>query len=191
MTATTLTVETEPESEPVTVAEAKRHLRIMSSDFDAEIEGVVTAAREWCENHISRTLREDVTRLQCYSQWPRSPFELPWPPLRSVTSIEYYDADDANQTLDESNYRVLLSTENVACVEWDADATLPDHATRKDAVRVTYVTGYEEAKIPIKAKQAILLYASVIWGDMSGRDLASAERAAKSLIDACGWGKYA
>lgn len=46
---------TEPASNPVTLAEAKLHLRIDSSDDDALIGNLITAATRWAEDYCDRT----------------------------------------------------------------------------------------------------------------------------------------
>lgn len=189
--STALTVDVAPEDEPVSVEEAKRHLRILSDDFNGEVLDALAAAREWCESRINRTLRSSVTRTAAYSGWPRDPIRLPWPPLLSVVSVKYYDAEDADQTLAAANYRVHLSTDGLGHVEYDEDVTLPDVASRDDAVRIQFTTGYADGAIPPKAKQAILMKTAVLWGDMTGRDLGYTEKAANSLLDACDWGSYA
>lgn len=192
MSVDTITVDEAPETEPVSVAEAKRHLRILSPDIeDSEVLDTLTAAREWCENYTSRSLREDVTRTARYSTWPCSPIVLPYPPLRSIVSVKYYDTADADQTLDPSNYQVHLSTESLGYLAWDADVTLPGLSSRDDSVRIQFKSGYAVGTFPAKAKQAILLATTMFWGDGSGRDLQYAERASRLLLDACDWGSYA
>ena len=50
-----LTRQTPPAVEPVTVAEAKAHLRVDISDDDTYIGTLITAAREWCEEYLDRS----------------------------------------------------------------------------------------------------------------------------------------
>lgn len=192
MTSGTITVDVAPESEPISVAEAKRHLRILSPDIeDSEVLIALTAAREWCESHVARTLRDEVTRTVSFRQWPSAPLYLGYPPLLSIVSVKYYDEAAVDQTLASSNYRAVVSENIQGYLEWVADATLPSIATRDDAVRIQFKAGYSGGLVPAKAKQAILLMLSTFWGDMSGRDLAAAERSALMLLNACDWGSYA
>ena len=52
---------TEPANNPVTLAEAKLHLRIDNADEDALISNLVTAATRWAEDYCDRTF--------CHTQW--------------------------------------------------------------------------------------------------------------------------
>lgn len=42
--------------EPVTLDEAKKHLRVEFNDDDALIEGLIVAARQWAEDFLNRSL---------------------------------------------------------------------------------------------------------------------------------------
>ena len=55
---------TEPTVNPVTLSEAKAHLRIDSDAEDALISSLVTAATRWAEDYCDRTW--------CYTQWQMS-----------------------------------------------------------------------------------------------------------------------
>jgi len=54
-----------PEFEPVTLAEAKRHLRMFDSntDEDDDVTGLIQGAREWVEDYTGRILVEQEWRL--------------------------------------------------------------------------------------------------------------------------------
>lgn len=52
---------TQPVVEPVTLAEAKLHLRIDSEDDDALITALISSATRWAEDYCDRTF--------CYTQW--------------------------------------------------------------------------------------------------------------------------
>lgn len=45
-------------TEPITLAEAKNHLRVMYDDEDAYIETLITAARQYAENYQNRVYVE-------------------------------------------------------------------------------------------------------------------------------------
>jgi hypothetical protein len=51
----------EPASNPVTLAEAKLHLRIDNTDDDTLIANLITAATRWAEDYCDRTF--------CHTQW--------------------------------------------------------------------------------------------------------------------------
>src|SRR5512139_2523227 len=90
---------TSPTKEPVTLSQAKAHLRVDASDDDALIESLITVAREHVENITRRAL---FTQKWDYSLkgWPCSDaFKLPFGNLFSVTSVKWKDDDGTETTL--------------------------------------------------------------------------------------------
>lgn len=138
---------TPPQSEPVTLAAAKDHLRFDGNEQDTTIQALITAAREHSERYLGHAIGEQTIELSM--QWFPQSIELPRPPIQSITSIKYEDADGTTQTLDASEYHladyVVVSTNG----NWPATAHYPD------SVRVEYVAGYSVCPEPIK--QAMLL----------------------------------
>ena len=100
---------TEPAIEPVTLAEAKAHLRVDISDDDALISAIIKSAREFCEEYLDRSL--------VYTQWTMRMDAIPWeivlprPPVAqagttTATVVTYTLETQATATLDTSTYRV-------------------------------------------------------------------------------------
>ena len=118
-----LTLVTPPPVEPVTLEEARQHLRLdadgspASHPDDDLVNGLIQAAREWAESYTRRAFVEQTWKLTLnrfpQAKWevPRGwqnerqqPIELPLPPLRSVASVTYTDSDGASQTWDSSKW---------------------------------------------------------------------------------------
>jgi uncharacterized phiE125 gp8 family phage protein len=152
-------VTTAPVLEPVTTAEAKAHLRVDGSDDDTYIGTLITAAREFCEAYTRRAFITQTITMYL-PQFPLTRvIELPKPQLQSVTSLKYYDEDDAQQTWSSSNYRVD-ATGYVGRVTLKEGISWPDTITdRQDCVQIAYVAGYGTAQstVPTAIKQAMLL----------------------------------
>lgn len=175
-----LTITSAPVEELLGTEEAKRHLRILSGDLDDEVASKVREVRDDCERETQRTFRTAVTRVWTHEEWWCGELVMPWPPLLGVTSITYYDEDNASQTLSAGNYHVQLSTDGFGRIVWATDADLPDVYERPDAISVTFTTGYANAAaVPPCAMLAMKTRLSQAWGD--GDDRAS-ERATKSLL---------
>jgi hypothetical protein len=69
---------------------------------------------------------------------------LPRPPLQSVVSITYYDENNAQQTLDPSQYLVDIYSEP-GRITPAPDTTWPATKRRANSVEITFVCGYGDA----------------------------------------------
>lgn len=176
---------------PVTLEEAKTHLRLLSDDLDIEVNVLLEAAVEYCESVCGRSLRVSQTLTQKYDGWPCSPVRFDRQPVTAVSSVTYYDADDASQTVSSSNYRLLVSSEAAAVLEFDADFTRPTLSDRADAVTVTYTAGYASLDVvPARAKAAVNLKLAELFGNLDERMLPANERSIVSLLGTLDWGCY-
>ncbi len=186
-----LTITAAPSDELLSVEEAKRHLSLMSSDLDDEIASLIRVARDDAERDTQRTLRGTVTRLLTQSSWWCSSQVLSWPPLIAVSSVTYYDADNASQTLLSSNYHVELSTEGFGRIIWTSTATIPVVYDRPDAISITFTTGYATATaMPPTAMQGIKVRLTEFWNRESEGGIKAAVESSKRLlykVDATGY----
>lgn len=157
-TATPTPILVNASAEPVSLAEAKAHLRVDINDDDALIASLVTAAREWFERATDRQLCNATWRIKLPGFMPC--IELPWPPLVSVSSITYLDVAGDEQTLDPSTYTVVTgSTPGYVELAWSQ--TYPVTYTHPEAVTITYVGGHGDMSgVPELAKQGIKLLLS-------------------------------
>ncbi len=155
---------TAPIAEPVTLEEAKLHMRIDITDDDALVSAMVTAARQWCESFRRQSF---VTQTWAYTadEWPDGDvIELHLSPVQSVTSIVYVDEAGASATVDAGDYIVDVMSEP-GRLALKSSASWPSVTLRElNGVTVTYVTGYGlAAAVPVVIKQAILLLAAHLY----------------------------
>jgi uncharacterized phiE125 gp8 family phage protein len=170
--------------EPFDSEEALTHLREGDGQHAGEVMRLVAVAREYCERQTNRTLLVSRTRVLKLDGWPCDGFAFPWPPLKSITSITYYDEDGVSQTLSAGNYHVELSTDGKGKLYWDDDADLPSLDVRPDAVTITFVCGYEDkASIPRPAVHAIKTKLTELWADGTEGELKAAERCTDRLLN--------
>jgi len=165
-----LALVTPPASLPVSVAEAKRHLRVVTTLDDDLIAALVAAATGRVQTVTGRQLIQCTYELSLNQTPSGSVLYLPRPPLASVTAITYLDTAGVEQTWSSSNYQVR-----------DADPVTnssPDGfvgpgyivpapgvswpSTITDTIRVfrvQFVAGYgtSGATVPAALKHAILL----------------------------------
>src|SRR5690349_16359269 len=89
-----LSLITPPVGEPVTLADAKAHLKIDTSDDDALIGQLITAARARVEWHTGRALMTQSWILWL-DRWPDDGIvAIPLAPLAAVTAVTLYGRDD-------------------------------------------------------------------------------------------------
>jgi uncharacterized phiE125 gp8 family phage protein len=151
---------TAPTLEPITLAEAKAHLRVVSADEDALISSLVLAARERAEIYTERALLQQTWEVSL-DVFPTGDIRLPLLPLLSVVSVKYYDTDGVEQTLDVSEYYEDAKSKPARIVPV---SNWPATKDRPNAVTITIEAGYGETadKVPQVIKQALLL----MVGDM-------------------------
>lgn len=169
---------TAPQDDPVSLEEAKAHLREESDDFDAQIEAFIEAATEEAEGFQGRALIDQTWDLYL-DVWPEAVWEglrrvyairIPKPPLIEVVGVFYLDSAGVEQTLDPSLYTVDTANEPGRVVlksgSWP---TLPDLSA---AVRVRFRAGYLDqtvspavANVPATTRAAILLIVGSLYAN--------------------------
>lgn len=148
-----------PAVEPLSLDEAKLHLRVDIGDDNELITALIVAARQYVEGATNRALISQTWRLSL-DYWPYANcIRLPKPPLQSVTSLVYLDEDGNQTTWDASNYIVDTDSEPGRLVLAD-DASWPSLTLYpSNPIRVTYVAGYgdEGSDVPEHLRLALKL----------------------------------
>lgn len=165
--------ESGPSSEPVTLAEAKLHLRVDGADEDALIGVFITAARESAEQELGRSIIATTWALTL-DAFPTS-IRLPMPRATAVTRIDYLDADGVAQVMNPVGYQLIAASEFEAWIEPAYGYAWPATRQQPEAVKVTYVAGWTNAAaVPAAIKSWMLL----AIGDMYANRERSAEKPA-------------
>lgn len=128
----------EPEQEPFTLDEVKAHLRVSHADEDAVITLLIRAVRRAAEEWLGRALVEQTFEL-VLDAFPCREIRMPRPPLLTIESIKYDDADGNEQTLDVADYDVDTASQPGWVVPTD---TWPSTITAINAVRIRFTAGY-------------------------------------------------
>ncbi len=176
-----LTLITPPSAEPVSLDEAKTHLRQDVSSDDGLIAGLITAAREWCETSTGRSLLTQAWRLTLdvfpgghasiwwggWSDWAQGgPIRLPRAaPLQVVSSVQYVDGSGATQTVATTEYQVVSDREPALIVpSWSK--VWPVTRLQPASVTVTYTAGWTDASlVPASIKAALRLVVGWLYRD--------------------------
>lgn len=169
-----LSLVTGPTVEPVTLAEAKAHCRVVIAEDDALLSGYIQAARERVEAETRRAIITQTWDQKFDFDWPRylgEPDEnhrrcweigitLQRPPLQSVTSISYVDTQGATQTLAADQYQVVKRNgqSGDGLIVPAYGVTWPQVRDIPDAITVRFVAGYGGLEsVPGRVRQAMLL----------------------------------
>lgn len=149
-----------PSIEPVTLAEAKEHLKITEADDDATVMAYITVARERCEQYQSRAYIQTGFNLWLRS-FPRFGREIiiPRSPLIAVASVSFFTPDDAETVVDASVYNVDEVT-IPGRIRLAENATWPTATLRTvKGVKVVFTAGHglTADDVPARMRHAIKL----------------------------------
>ena len=152
--------------QPVSLAEAKLHLRVDTDADDALITALIIAAADDAEHLMGRAVLPQTWQLTldsfgvsagiCTST---SEIVLQKPPISAISNVKYLQASDGVlTTLSPSAYVLATASDYTARLvpaygtSWPATRALPE------AVRITFVTGYaDSASVPEPIKAWIKL----------------------------------
>ncbi|AMU86674.1 head-tail connector protein [Dehalococcoides mccartyi] len=146
---------TPPASEPVSLSEAKLHLRVDTSADDTYISNLITAARQYLESVALQKTLGTQTLEYVLSQFPCGEIQIPRPPLQSITSIKYTDSEGVEHTIDSGDYIVNTDCSPGLVVpaygsDWPSNSLIPS-----GGIRIRYQAGY--TTVPEMFKHAIKL----------------------------------
>jgi uncharacterized phiE125 gp8 family phage protein len=185
---------TEPVVEPVSVAEAKNHLRIDSdfTDDDLYIQSLITAARHYVENHVDRTLLRTQLQMKL-DYFPVWDLPLPRPPVMSdPVVVQYVSSDSSLVTF--TNFRTDRdATPAVIRPQWNG--TWPTVRGAENDVVISWWAGYGTtgANVPVPARHAMLLILSHWYRNreaISENRFAPVPMSAETLLGTVNWGQY-
>ena len=148
---------TAPTSEPITLVEAKAHLRIDIGEDDGYIEDIlIPAARLAVEAFTRRQLFTATYDLYLDSFPGSGEIRLPRPPLASITNIKYLDADGDEQTEAATVYTADTYSEPGRIYlaygqSWSATRGV------RNSVYVRFVCGYTTVPAHLKHATAMLV----------------------------------
>lgn len=152
-----LVITSAPAVEPISLAEAKVHLRVDTGDEDALIEQLIATARMFVERALGLAL---ITQTWSYfiDSWPRSfTVALPLAPIQAVSAVKLHDADGGATTLDVESYAVDVLSQPARIV---LNGAMPAIAPRAlNAFEVSLLAGYgdEPDDVPATLRHALLL----------------------------------
>lgn len=170
---------------PVSLTEAKLHLKVDITTDDTLITNLIVAATQVSEEYTNRFFIDTVVNQTCSDFKELS--ELFKSKVSAVTHVKYYDSNNAQQVWASSNY--VVNKEYEPCqINLVVDKSFPNIADRIDAVECRYTVGYGTASdVPDVIKQAILLTLGNWYENrmsvITGRTTTEMPMSAKFLLD--------
>jgi len=143
---------------PVSVIEARKHLRVDLDDDDVEIYNLIARATEYAESYTGRVFTDAVWTRYIDNGWP-GVIVVDRRPLVSIDTVKYIDTTGSQQTLAASQYRTDLIAGRITPaygVSW------PSVRSITNTIEVAYTAGYGTTASPVGVvpediKHAILL----------------------------------
>ena len=152
---------------PVSVADAKAHLRVVDTTEDDDYIGaLIDAATTWCEDYCYRTFA-DKTYTVAFDDFFGTRIELPRPPVRlnataasATVTISYVDTGGATQTLtwaQSGTQGFRLDFDHVPALIYPTYLNVwPSVRVDDKSLQITYLAGYGgAANVPKPAVHAI------------------------------------
>ena len=170
-----------PASEPVTLAEAKAHLRVTHVEEDALIGALITSARRVAEAKTGLCLIAQGWTV-FHDSWPEDGLiTLPLWPLRAVAELAVFGEEDTKAVIEPSHYVADLASRPARLMlrgsrQWQR----PGRALNGIAMTVEAGFGPVPGDVPPPLRQAVLMLVAH-WYAHRGDEAAPA---APSAVDA-------
>lgn len=148
---------TPPAVEPVTLSEAKAHLRVEHDADDAVIPDMITAARSWIEDLTGTALITQTWRMSV-DAWPETTITLAPTPLQSVSSVKVFALDGNSTTISSSAYDLLSVGRNARLLR-TSGAVWPAPTRTRGGIEIEFIAGYGDgaSDVPRVLRQALLM----------------------------------
>lgn len=180
-----LTIVTKPTIEPVTLTEAREHLRIDALDEDGLILSFIEAATDYCEELQNRAYIDQTWDLTL-DVFPNGDIiNIPLPPLQAVSSVTYYGTGGTSNTMTTTSY--IVDTKNEpGRLSLAYNEVWPNETLRPvNGVVIKFVAGYGSvaAAVPTMAKQAIKLLIGHMFEHRENTEIKVLEKIPDGVFD--------
>ena len=177
----------QPLAEPVTVAEAKQHLRVDGTDEDTYIEMLIKVARQMCEVYSGLSFLTQQREIKL-DRFPCGNISLPYGPVQSIDDFVYFDGDDSSQTMTEGDDYTKDFNYQPARIQ--KVNSWPTVYNKMSSVIISYTAGYandDHDPLPDVIKSAILLQVGTLYenrqNDIVGATVNAVNSNSEFLLD--------
>ncbi|MBO0134552.1 head-tail connector protein [Agrobacterium burrii] len=150
-----------PQTEPLTLAEVKAHLRLDSGDEDALLTTLIRTAREHLERTTGLCLLRQTWRLYL-DRWPQTGVILIGKgPVQTIETILVFGSDGRETNITAAD-KLLDGTARPARL-WLRDPLTPGRAM--NGIEIDFIAGYGEAgtDVPDALKRAMLMHVAQMF----------------------------
>jgi uncharacterized phiE125 gp8 family phage protein len=165
-----LKLKTAPTVEPISLDEAKLHLKVDGADDNALITALITTARQLAERETGRAF---ITQTwQMYLDAAPAEIEIPKPPLQSVTAITVIDDEGAETVVSDTLYDVDASQNSPGRVKLKSWCSWPTHREFASFI-IEFKAGYGDAAtdVPETLKQGILQLVAHLYENRGAEEI--------------------
>jgi uncharacterized phiE125 gp8 family phage protein len=142
-----------PETPVVNLVDMKAYLRVEHDVENELIEGLIAAAVQHFDGRdgvLGRALHQQSWEYRLRRFWGKQ-IRIPLPPLVSVDSVQYYDDNNALQTLVTSRYETVgIGGQQCGAIRLQDGETWPTVYDRGEAVIISFTAGYAVNSSPVE-----------------------------------------
>lgn len=175
-------IRVQPALEPITLQEAKEHLKVTGSYQNDEITRMIKAARGVVERYLNRALITQEWDVY-FDHWCDE-LKLHFPPLQSVDAVKYFNQEGTEATLSPTLYWVTKS--DPSCIVRKYSATWPElEEGRPDAIKIEITCGYGDnpTDVPEDIRNAIKVVLTDLYENRGTVVLGSVQKIPNYLND--------
>ncbi len=146
-----------PLTEPVTVAEAKTHLRIDGDADDVLLGSLILTSRLHMEAALSLALITQSWKL-VLDRWPKKAcVDIPLGPLQALTAVKVKNSSGVAQTVAPTNYLVDIASRPARLI-WNGDDP-PQPGVKAGGIEIDFVAGFgaTAASVPAPLRHGLLM----------------------------------
>jgi len=171
-----------PALEPVTVSEAKAHLRLDASDEDVLVASLILTSRLHVEAALGLALITQSWKL-VLDRWPEeSALKFPLGPVTAVTAVRVLAADGAPTVVPPASYLVDGDALSSRLVRTDSTWPVPGRAARGIEIDFTAGFGPAAANVPQPIRHAILMLVAHWYEHRDPLEIGSPEAAIPASV---------
>ena len=177
-----LTLTTPPAREPLSLAEAKLHLRLDDSAEDDLLAQLIAASRRHVEKTHGLALISQGWTLYL-DDWPPKPdIFLPLWPVIAVTAVKVLGEEGEALTIDEAHYVAELGSRPARIFRRE-NRQWPKPARPRSGIAIEFTAGFgeESSDVPSPIREALKLWLGFLYEHRDG-DAAACEPATAATL---------